>query len=79
MATHVAKGLTNQPLNVWVSDALYSHPKILELMAAGHRVLKLSLPDADLILAPQARYFTEDMIDYLPATLKSARVEKRKK
>ena len=75
----VAKGLTNQLLTIWVAEPLYSHPAILELMAAGHRVLKLSLPDADLILAPQARYFTEDMIDYLPAALKSARVGKRKK
>ena len=75
----MARGITNQPLTIWVAEPLYSHPKILELMAAGHRVLKLSLPDADLILAPQARFFTEDMIDYLPATLKSVRVEKRKK
>ena len=74
----MAKGLTNQPLTVWVTEPLYSHPKILELMAAGHRVLKLSLPDADLILAPEARFFTEDMIDYMPATLKSARERKRK-
>jgi hypothetical protein len=51
---------------------------VLALMSQGHRVLKLALPDADLILAPQAHFFTEDMADYLPAALTAARARKRK-
>ena len=75
----MAKGVTNQPLTLWVDESLYDHPKILELMAAGHSVMKLTLPRADLILGPHAHYFTDDMIDYLPAALAAARARKRAK
>lgn len=72
------KGVTNQPLTIWVAAEWYTHPKILELMSAGHHVKKLEL-DGDLILAPQAHFFTNQMLDYLPAALTAARARRRKK
>ena len=75
----MAKGLTSSPLTIWVSEDLYAHPAVLALMAQGHKVLRLSLPGADLILAPQAHMMSEAMLDYLPAALTAARARKRSK
>jgi len=86
----VAKGVTNQPLVIWVAEQWYSHPEILKLMAAGHRVVnmsgapKLGMDGAtatppDLILHPAAHFWTDAMFDYLPAALTAARARRRKK
>lgn len=79
----VAKGLTNQPLVYVVADELYEHPEILKRMAAGHRVFRWSSvytgPPPDLVLHSAAHFFTEDMIDYLPAADTAARRRRRQK
>jgi len=81
----MSKGLTNQPLVIWVAAEWFSHPEILKLMAAGHRVVKMdqhwvgpSEPPG-LILHPAAHFWTDAMFDYLPAALTAARARRRKK
>ena len=81
----MAKGVTNQPLVVWVAEQWYSHPEILKLMAAGHyvvsmrpRLSRLEGGEPDLILHPAAYSWTDDMFDYLPAALTAARARRRK-
>ena len=76
----MAKGVTNQPLVVWVAEQWYSHPEILKLMAAGHRVIRFNdlEKSPDLILHPAAHSWTDDMFDYLPAALTAARARRRK-
>jgi len=85
----MAKGVTNQPLVVWVAEQWYSHPEILKLMAAGHDVIRMDEAptytpfrgariEPDLILHPAAHSWTDDMFDYLPAALTAARARRRK-
>lgn len=79
------KGLTNQPLTIWVAAAWYSHPEILTLMAAGHNVVNMgtALADVtsapDLILHPAAHGWNDAMWDYLPAAIVAARARKKRK
>lgn len=72
----MARGRTNQPITIAVPEGWGARPEIAALAAQGHVVVETSLP-YDLILAPQAHFFNDMMLDYLPAAITAAR--KRKK
>jgi hypothetical protein len=77
----MAKGRTNQPLTIAVPDAWFTRPEFVALAEQGHTVRGLSmmptLASVDLILAPQAHFYNEDMTDFLPAAITAARKRKR--
>jgi hypothetical protein len=83
----MAKGVTNQPLAVWVAHQWYARPEILKLMRAGHRVYDMSKitcccgegPDEPNLIIHPAAGWTEDLFDYLPAALTRARARRRTK
>jgi hypothetical protein len=67
----VAKGVTNQPLVIWVWREWYSRPEILALMRQGHTVTNMGQvfrptlgvyagsPEPDLIIHPAAGWTVE--------------------
>lgn len=82
----MAKGLTNQPLVVWVAKEFIERPEILELMSQGHTVVNMNhklqtaskmTPEPDLILHPAAHYYDDSMADYLQDAVKAARARKK--
>ena len=77
----MARGVTNQPLRIYVAPQWLSHPAVLDLMRAGHNVYATPtvLHGADLILHPAAHGWNEHMFPYLPAALTAARARRGKK
>lgn len=73
----MAKGRTNQPLNIVASEDFMGRPEIVALQAQGHSLVFLDTARMDLILAPQAHFYNADMADFLPAAITAARKRKR--
>lgn len=73
----MAKGKTNQPVSIAVPDGWALRPEIHALVEQGHTVTEIPMVGIDLILAPQAHFFNDMMLDYLPAAITAARKRKR--
>ncbi len=73
----MAKGKTSQPITIAVPEGWGNRPEIKALADQGHTVVEMLIGPYDLILAPQAHFFNDMMLDYLPAAITAAR--KRKK
>lgn len=73
----MARGKTNQPLHIAVPDGWALRPEIAALVAQGHTVTELPVTGLDLILAPQAHFFNDMMLDYLPDAIAAGRKRKR--
>lgn len=70
-------GKTNQKLTIHIPEAWKDHPKVVELREKGHVIEYLDEHEpADLILAPAAHQWSDDMWDYLEVALKAARARK---
>lgn len=80
----MAKGLTPQPITVWVAEEWRQHDAVLALMRAGHTVLIMQpgfryLGEPDLIIHPAAHGWHDCMWSYLPAAITAARRRRREK
>lgn len=80
----MARGITPQPITIWVAERWAQHPKVLELMRAGHMVVVMKpglryLGEPELILHPAAHQWCDELWDYLPAAITAARRRRKEK
>ncbi len=85
----MARGKTNQPLRIAVPSGWGDRSEIEALREQGHTVVYLQMDSVDLILAPQASRWCDEMAEeverkdgtkhrpYLDAAIKGARARKR--
>lgn len=72
----MAKGKTNDPLNLVVDISLITEPEVLALVEQGHNI-KFRVIEEDGYIGPRFWRMGKELIKYLPMAIKAIRKEKR--